>query len=407
MSPTVYLDNAATSFPKPPCVLDALSDFTQRMGASAGRGAYAEALETGALLGTARERLAALFHITDDPRQIVFTLNATDALNLALKGWLRPGDHVITSCLEHNSVLRPLHALEQARGIQVTRVPCTADGIVRPLDIARAIRPATRLITVIHASNVLGTVTPIGEIGRLARTRGIAFLVDAAQTAGTYPIDVEQDQIDFLAFPGHKGLLGPLGTGGLYLRAGYDLAPLREGGTGSVSEQDVQPEFLPDRYEAGSHNALGVAGLAAALGFLAEEGVATVRRQKMTLTACFLDGVRRLPGVTAYGPARVEDRVAVVSLTLDGLPPHEAAQVLDTHYGIKVRAGLHCAPLVHQAMGTFPAGTIRFSFSVLTSIQQVEYAVHALDDLTARRVARAPMRPSIEPVGVPVGGLTP
>lgn len=377
----IYCDNAATSFPKPPGVLQAIIDYTNKLGASAGRGAYPRALATERLLRQTRESLARLFHVSDPPR-IIFTLNASEGLNLAIKGlhW-SPGDVAVVSMLEHNSVLRPLNALREQRGIAIVKVPCAPDGHLDPIAVARAIHKGTKLIAIVHASNVMGAIAPIAEIGAIARRKGIPFLVDAAQSAGTLPIDVEAMNIDLLAFPGHKGLLGPLGTGGLYIREGIDLRPLKEGGTGSVSEQEVHPSFLPDRYEAGSHNAMGIAGLHAALEFLQRVGIPQIAQHKTSLTECFLKEVSSISGVKVYGPSLGMPRTAVVSLNLEGYPPAELAHYLATRFGIMVRSGLHCAPIAHQTIGTYPHGTVRFSFSYFSTPKDIEYAVSALREL--------------------------
>jgi cysteine desulfurase/selenocysteine lyase len=382
----LYLDNAATSFPKPPAVMQAMVNYASELGASAGRGAYREAMETGRLLTECRRRLQRLFH-GESPDNFIFTLNCTDALNLAVKGLIDPAkkSHAICTRIDHNSILRPLNALADAGLIEQTRVaidPIT--GLVDPQSIVRAIRPDTRLIAVTHASNVTGTVQPIHEIGAIARQRGIPFVVDAAQSAGHLPIDVQVDSIDLLAAPGHKGLLGPLGTGFLYIRPGMEktLRTLREGGTGSVSEQDHQPDFLPDKYEPGSHNAIGIVGLSQGVQWVLSQGVENIARHESELVGTFLDGIADVQGLHYFGPRGVSHRVGVFSVTIDGLSPQELAAVLETHYGILTRPGIHCAPLAHEAIGTISTGgTTRLSFGPFLSVQDVQFAADALADI--------------------------
>jgi cysteine desulfurase family protein len=391
MSPRrLYLDNAATSFPKPRSVTDAMVRYATELGASAGRGAYREAVETGALIAECRRRLNRLFHGVR-PEHFVFTLNCSDGLNLAIKGLVDPreGGHAICTHIDHNSILRPLKAMEEYGYIQATRLPVEGStGLVDPEDIRRAIRPDTKLIAITHASNVTGTVQPIRAIGQIAREAGIPFIVDAAQSAGHLPIDVQADGIDLLAAPGHKGLLGPLGTGFLYIRPGLEkrLRPLKEGGTGSVSEQDRQPEFMPDKFEPGSHNAIGIAGLSEGVKWVAEQTVEKLAAHDLDLIRTFLDGISDIEGLTLYGPQGVKHRTGVFSIRIEGYDPHELATVLETSYGILTRPGIHCAPLAHEALGTAATGgTVRFSFGPFVSKQDVSYATDALAQIAAAR----------------------
>jgi cysteine desulfurase/selenocysteine lyase len=374
----VYMDNAATSFPKPDSVEKALLAFHRDIGASAGRGAYPRAVASGRLLDDTRRLLVRLFNARH-PERMVFTFNASDALNLAIKGigW-KAGDSAVVSMMEHNSVLRPLHALKERVGIKIIKVKASAEGLIDPIDVARAIEPHTRLIAVVHASNVAGTIQPVAEVGDIARRKGIPFLVDAAQSAGALPIDVEAMKIDLLAFPGHKALLGPLGTGGLYIREGLELATLKEGGTGSQSEHEVQPDFLPDRYEPGSHNALGIAGWKAGLEYVLETGVQAIRAREEQLTAQFLEGLKRIPGVAVYGSPAASDRVAVVLIRAADLAPAELSHRLFERGGLMTRSGLHCAPGAHQAVGTYPQGATRFSFGCFNTPQDVDQALQTL-----------------------------
>jgi len=387
----IYLDNAATSFPKPDSVLEATQRYWQSIGASAGRGAYAEAVQTGTLIQQCRANIAELIH-AECAETIVFGMNCTDGLNLAIRGLLKPADHAITTWMDHNSVLRPLNALTEQIGLEVTFVACDGrTGRVDPDDIAAAIRPNTRLIAVVHGSNVTGTVQPIRPIGAIARERGIPYLVDAAQTCGHWPIDVQADLIDLLAAPGHKGCLGPLGTGFLYIRPGMErwVRPIKEGGTGSISEQAVHPEFMPDRYESGSHNAVGIVGLGAGVRWVLERGVEAVRAHERRLCEVFLTTAEAVEGLTVYGPRDLDERVGVFSVRLEGYTPAELSAALETNFGVLTRSGLHCAPLAHRTIGTYDlGGTTRFSFGPFVQPADVAYAASALAELS--HVARAP-----------------
>jgi cysteine desulfurase family protein len=388
----LYLDNAATSRPKPSSVSEAMCRYATELGASAGRGAYAEAVETGELMLECRRRLNQLFH-GERPEHFVFTLNCSDALNVAIKGLIdadRPG-HAICTHIDHNSILRPLHALEERGHATQTRIPADPlTGLVDPDDIRKAIRPDTRLIAITHASNVTGTVQPVREIGRIAREHGIPFVVDAAQSAGHVNIDVQEDGIDLLAAPGHKALLGPLGTGFLYVRPGLEtmLRTIREGGTGSVSERAVQPDFLPDKYEPGSHNAIGIIGLSEGVKWVAEQTLQRLASHELDLMRCFIDGVSDVEGLTFYGPQGVRSRVGVFSVRIDGYDPHELSAILESHYGILTRSGIHCAPLAHETIGTASlGGTTRLSFGPFLSVQDVKFATDALAEIASTRAA--------------------
>ncbi len=380
----IYLDNAATSFPKPPEVLEAVVEYHTRIGASAGRGAYREALRAGEILAECREAIRRLVNAPAAER-VLFTLNCTDALNLALKGILRPGDHVVTTWMDHNSILRPLHRLESEGRISVTRVRAGDDGIVDPGAVAAAFRPDTRLLATLHASNVTGAIQPVAALGGLCRSRGVRFLLDAAQSAGSLPLDMEALGVDLLAMPGHKGLLGPLGTGVLVLGAGIDIEPLREGGTGSRSEEPVQPRFLPDLHEAGSHNGPGIAGLLAGVRFLLGTGVAAIHARKRAITERLLDGFLDTPGLLVYGPADPERRLPVFSLNFGEAGPERAARLLEDRWGLRTRPGLHCAPFAHRTLGTLSTGTVRLSPSFFTTDAEVERTLAAVRELATRR----------------------
>ncbi|MBW3541684.1 MAG: aminotransferase class V-fold PLP-dependent enzyme [Planctomycetes bacterium] len=386
----IYLDNAATSFPKPVEVYDAVDRYQREVGAAIGRGAYRQAFEAQGIVDRCRRR-AAEFLGAESPERIVFTFNGTDSLNLALYGLLRPGDHVVTSTIEHNSVLRPLRELRERLGIAVSYVPCDEFCRVDPAAFQRAMRPETRLIALVHASNVTGTIQPITDVGELAREAGVLFLVDAAQTAGHVPIDLAKLPVDLLACPGHKGLLGPLGTGLLYIRPGIEerLTSIRQGGTGSKSEDDLQPRFLPDKYEAGNHNALGLAGLEAALQWLTTPQSVSQHRfaeelaqQLRVRLATIGDSVK----VHSYDPEGAHDYVGVVSITVADFEPQDVASILDESFGIQTRAGLHCAPGAHRALGTLAGGgTVRFSVGPFTTSDDIEAAVAAVQEIAASR----------------------
>jgi len=329
-----------------------------------------------------RRDLARLFGIRDASR-LVFTHNATEALNLAIKGALHMGDHVVTSSMEHNAVWRCLRVLEAEGLISVTPVRCAPDGSLDVQDIVSALRPNTRLMVFTHASNVTGTLMPIGELGQIARERGVILLVDAAQTAGVYPVDVEGLSVDLLAFTGHKGLLGPQGTGGLYIREGINLRPLKEGGTGSESTLEHQPFTLPDRYEAGTLNVPGIAGLGAAVRFILDEGLERIREREVLLTGEVLEGLSQIPAIRVYGPQDARRQVGVVSIGVQGVRPGEVAYVLDEVYSINVRAGLHCSPCAHRTIGTLDQGTLRISLGYFNSREHVEDLVGALGEIAA------------------------
>lgn len=389
MTDRLYLDNAATSFPKPPGVIAAMRAYAEDVGASAGRGAYLETLESGRIIGDCRRRLTRLIG-AETPEQIVFTLNGTAALNQAIKGLvhaLPPSApcHVVTTTMEHNSVLRPLEALKASHRIEVTHVAADSrTTVVRADDVIAAICPETRLICLTHASNVTGALQPIEAVGRETQRRGIPFLVDAAQTAGHIPIDVEVMGVDLLAVPGHKGLMGPLGTGALYIRKGLEdrLATLVEGGTGSISERPVQPNFMPDKFESGSHNAIGIAGLAAALEWIESRAVERLRDHDRELSRRFLERTADIPGLTVFGPHDAESRVAVFSICLEGFEPQELSAVLESEFGVLTRSGIHCAPRAHETIGTHAdGGTTRISFGAFNSLDDVDRCIAGLQTI--------------------------
>ena len=387
----LYLDNAATSFPKPQAVYDAMMRYATELGASPGRGGYDEVRQAAALLTRCRQRINQLIGGAS-PDHVVFTLNTTDGLNLAIRGLLLPHIragrpvHMVTTWLDHNSILRPFNALCQRWGIEQTRVACDpATGLVDPDDIRKAIRPHTRLIAVVHGSNVTGTLQPVGRIGPIAREHGIPFLVDGAQTVGHVPIDVQRDCIDLLAFPGHKGLLGPLGTGALYIRPGLEqqIESVREGGTGSISEHDTQPEFMPDRFECGSHNAIGIIGLSEGVHWILQRGVEALWAHERELIRTMVEGLSDtgdVPGLTLFGPQGVGHRCGVFSVRIDAMDqPQALSDLLESRYGILTRSGIHCAPLAHQTFHTHDRGGMtRFSFGPFLVKQDIKYACDCL-----------------------------
>jgi len=376
----IYLDNAATSFPKPPAVAESIVDFLEHKAGNPGRSGHALAIAAQAVVAATRSQLAALFGVPD-PARIVFTLNTTDALNMALWGLLRPGDRVVTTSIEHNAVARPLHAMVE-RGIEVTRVACAPDGTLDIGDLDHALCSGpVRLVAMCHASNVVGTILPVREAAQLAREHGALFLLDAAQTAGVLPISVIEMGIDLLAFPGHKALLGPTGTGGLYVGPAVRLTPMRQGGTGTHSAEERQPEELPEALEAGTLNTVGIAGLGAALGYLRQRGQPAIRAHEVALTTRLIDGLLEIPGVRIHGTGDPARQVATVSLSLEGWEPVDIAAVLDSSFGIAARSGLHCAPLAHRTLGTYPRGTVRFSPGCFTTDDDVDQALAALRKL--------------------------
>lgn len=377
-----YMDNAATSFPKPEVVYEAMDHFNRNMGGNPGRGSNHQTLEASSVVMEARDHLADLFNIQDS-LQIAFTSNVTEAINMALKGLLKSGDHVITTSLEHNAVARPLYLMSQ-QGIEWTRVSCTPCGELDPEEIRRSIRPNTRLICMLHASNVMGSIMPIREAGKIAREHGVLFMVDAAQTAGVLPIDVEDDGIDILCFTGHKALLGPQGTGGIYIRPGFTLQTVKEGGTGSSSEDLEHPFFMPDHLEAGTLNTPGIAGLLAGVRFIEQEGLATIRDHEKRLSKLLMEGLLDIPGIKLYGPGNADKQTAVIAFNVQGMDCGEVSLQLDYDYNIVTRAGLHCAPLAHTTLGTLEEGACRLSWGYFSTKEEIEYVIKAVADIAAR-----------------------
>ncbi len=376
----IYLDNAATTMRKPQEVIDAVMLAMGSMG-NAGRGVNDASLSASRLIYDTRERLCRMFGGTD-PRQVVFTCNSTESLNIAIRGLLNPGDHVITTMLEHNSVLRPLYDLE-AKGTSLTIIESDRSGNFDIEDMKKAVRPETKMIVCTNGSNLTGNYVELKPIGEFARERGILFVVDASQTAGVFPINVEEMKIDVLCFTGHKGLLGPQGTGGMYVREGVNIRPLKAGGTGVQTYSKSQPVQMPTALEAGTLNGHGIAGLHAALGYIEEHGIDAIRKREQELMRRFYEGVKDIENVTVYGDFDTMDRCAIVTLNIGDYDSSEVSDELLTGYGISTRSGGHCAPLMHKALGTVEQGAVRFSFSHYNTDEEVDAAVKAVQELAA------------------------
>jgi cysteine desulfurase family protein len=378
----IYLDNAATSFPKPEAVYQALDRFARTDLANPGRAGHKMALAAEHALDDARHLLNQLFH-GEAPERFVFTLNCTDGLNMAFKGVLADGDHVVTTDLEHNSVSRPLRAMELAGRISLTRVQADGGGTVNPDDVRRAVTPRTRLIALTHGSNVLGTVQPVAEVGRIARERDLLFLVDAAQTAGVVPIDVQAMCIDLLAFPGHKSLLGPTGTGALYVGPRAQVGAWREGGTGGDSSSETQPREFPHLLEGGTPNVLGVAGLAAGVRYVQEQGLDNIRRHEVELTERLWRRLDEIDTYEVFGHRDGSRRVGTLSFRHPALAAAELGGILDQAFDVAVRPGLHCAPYIHRSLGTFPEGTVRVSPGAFSTAADIDHLARALAEIAA------------------------
>lgn len=380
MRPVIYLDHAATSLHKPPAVAEAVFAAIGSLGNSA-RGAHDMSLADSRTIFQAREQVSSLFGV-GSPSQVVFTANATESLNIAIQGLVRPGDEVVTTVLEHNSVLRPLY-LQAERGASLSVVCCDSAGRVSPEAISTAIQTGTRAVVCTHASNVTGNVVDIRSIGEICQRLGVLFIVDASQTAGVLPIDMQADHIDVLCFSGHKGLLGPQGTGCLCVREGLVIPPLKVGGSGVQSFSPSHPKEMPTALEAGTLNGHGIAGLSAALSYLSTYGIDRIRAEAQSLMQQFVAGVRDLPQVTFYGDLDQVDRTPVVSLNIGDWDSGEASDALAQEYGILTREGAHCAPLLHQAMGTVARGMVRFSFSHFNTAKEVRTAIQAVRELAS------------------------
>lgn len=376
----IYLDNAATSWPKPESVYQTMDEFLRTKGGNPGRGGHSLAVSARETVEETRMLVARFINAPEIDR-IIFTLNCTDSLNLGLKGLLRPGDHVITSCIGHNSLVRPLKKLER-QGVKVTRVPPSEKtGFMSALDIEAAITRDTKLVVVTHASNVNGVIQPIEEYGSVAHRHGIVFMVDAAQTAGKYPIDVQSENIDLLALSGHKGLFGPPGTGVFYVGNRVDLDSLREGGTGTHSEQEEQPLDLPYRYESGTVNSIGISGLGAGLKYILKENLERIRAHEKVLVDELIEGLTNIAGVTLFTAKDRSEQASVISFNIEGYEPGEVGAILDQAFDVKVRTGLHCAPAAHKTFGTFPRGTARLSPGYFNTPDEIEFTIKAIEKI--------------------------
>jgi len=375
----IYLDNAATTWPKPPEVLKAIAYVLEQAGGNPGRSGHRLSIAAARVIYDAREDIAQLFN--SEPERVIFTENVTYALNLGIYGILKSGDHVVTSSMEHNSVMRPLRDLEK-RGVKLTVVQSKGDGTVNPAEFAKAITTGTRLVVLIHASNVTGVIMPVAEVAKIAHRAGAMILVDAAQSAGVLPIDIQAMDIDLFGFTGHKGPLGPTGTGALIIGKNVDtnqIVPLVRGGTGSQSEKQEQPEFLPDKFESGTSNAVGIAGLGVGIRFVREKGVKSIWEHEKNLVRVLREGLSVIKGVKLCCPATPFESVGIVSFTAQGKTVSEIGQRLDEEYDIMTRVGLHCAPAAHQTIGTFPQGTVRLAPGIFTTMDEIKQALKAIE----------------------------
>ena len=378
----IYLDNAATTFPKPSSVYKSVMKAMKVYGANPGRGSHKMAIEGARIIYETRELLAELFNM-DDPMKVIFTFNATDSLNTAIKGILSSGDHVVTTEMEHNSVLRPIKELENF-GVENTIVKCATDGTINLNDLESAIRGNTKLIVTTHVSNLTGTIFPAEEIGKICKEYSIPYLLDASQSAGVLNIDMKKYNIGLLAVPGHKGLLGPQGTGALLINSDIEIKHLKEGGTGSQSSSLEHPNFYPDKLEAGTHNLPGIAGLNAGLKYILNRGTESIYSHEKALLDTFIIELRKNPKIKIYGPESIEYRISVVPVNIDGMDSSEVANILDTEYDIAVRPGLHCAPLAHKAIGTENLGAVRFGVGPFNKETDIIAAVDALNKISEK-----------------------
>ena len=380
----VYLDNSATSFPKPPAVVQAISDYLNNYGASPGRSAHALSVKAAREVFETRELLAEFFNL-DNSERVIFSANATLALNIAIKGVLKQGDHAIISHMEHNSVHRPLKYLERNGIIELSIARCDNAGFIDLEHLKSLFRPNTKLVAIIHGSNVAGTVQPIREIGKLCSQHDAIFLVDAAQTAGFINIDMQQDHIDILAFTGHKKLYGPPGIGGLCINKDIQINTFIHGGSGSHSELDVHPAFYPDRLEAGTPNTVGIIGLKAGLEYVMKKGLQNIRHLQLGLIQHLIRELKNLDNVNVCGPEGIENRLPLVSINIKNMPPSELSQLLDQQYGIMTRSGLHCSPLAHKTIGSFPQGTVRFSIGAFNTEEDINYTINKVKEILSKK----------------------
>ena len=376
----IYLDNAATTFPKPEAVYDSMMDCMKNYCANPGRSGHKLAMKSAREIYNTRENISKLFNI-DNPMNIVFTSNATDSLNLAIKGVVNRGDHIITTSMEHNSVIRPIKALEKL-GIDNTIVECDKEGFLDIKDLEKAIRPNTKLIVTTHASNVCGTLIDIKAVSEVAKSHNILYLVDASQTAGVYNIDLKYIDVDMLAAPGHKGLLGPQGIGILYIREGLNINLLKEGGTGSKSEDLFQPNLFPDKYESGTHNTPGIVGLNEGVKFIFKEGINKIKEHEEKLCGYMLKRLEEVPNIKIYGPKDASKRASVITINIGNMDSGEITFLLDSEYNIATRSGIHCAPLAHKTLGTLEQGAVRFSIGYFNTKEEIDLVIYALKKIS-------------------------
>ena len=374
-----YLDNAATTFPKPQEVYDKIYSVMTEYGANPGRSGHKLAIKAAREIYATRDNLSRFFNV-ENPFNIVFTSSTTESLNIAIQGALKPGDHIITTSMEHNSVLRPIKELEKT-GVEHTIIWANKLGQIDPNKIKDAIKENTKMIATTHISNLTGTIIPIEKIAKIAKEYEIIYLVDAAQSAGVYDIDIRKIGIDLLAFPGHKSLLGPQGTGGLYIRDGLEIASLMQGGTGSDSHSLTQPTTMPDKFESGTPNTLGIIGLGEGIKFINKTGISNIRKHEEELTEHFIREASKIDGLIIYGPKSTDLQAAVVALNFDNMDSSELAYILNEEFDIYVRPGLHCAPLAHKTIGTLEQGAVRFSFGFFNNHEDIEYSIKALNKI--------------------------
>lgn len=375
----IYLDNAATTYPKPEKVYDSIMDCMKNYCANPGRAGHKLAMRAAREIYDARENIAKLFNI-DNPMNVIFTNNATDSLNLAIKGVVKSGDHIITTSMEHNSVIRPIKSLEN-HGVENTIVQCDKEGFLNIEDLKKAIKSNTKLIVTTHASNVVGTLIDIKAIGEVAKEHNLLYLVDASQTAGVYDINVSDINVDMIAAPGHKCLLGPQGTGILYIREGLNVNILKEGGTGSKSEDLFQPDLVPDKYEAGTHNTPGIVGLNEGVKFVLEKGIDNIRNHEEKLCEYMLNKLEEVPNIIVYGTKDSKKRAAVIAINIGNMDSGEITFLLDSQYQIATRSGIHCSPLAHQTLGTLEQGVVRFSLGYFNTESDIDEAIRALIEI--------------------------
>lgn len=377
---SIYLDNASTSMIKPDIVAKSMYDFMINNGTTSGRGSYKKAIESDKLIYDTRKSIASLFNF-DKPKNVIFTSNITAALNMSIRGILKEGDNIITSSIEHNAVWRCIKTLEKDINISITKIKCSKEGYINVKDIENSIREHTKLIIFNHASNVIGTIQPIREIGKIARKHNVPFIVDAAQTAGIYPIDIINDNIDILTFTGHKSLLGPMGTGGLVINWNGKIEPLKCGGTGGDSLCEYQPDYYPNKLETGTLNVVGLVGLNEAIKYINKEGIEKIYIKEKKLIKYTLDKLESINGIEIYGPKDPDKIIGVISFNIKDKSPEEVAYVLDNKYNIMVRSGIHCSPCTHKLIGTDKIGTVRIGIGYFNELEEIDILIKSLKEI--------------------------